>query len=81
MQDGAQRHIGYSVQHVLRQHFSDSRMISRVFRTAWPQRSPDLNYCDFWLWGFLKGVFLSRTCLRYPNVEESNNVTCEANQL
>ena len=21
---------------------------------SWPARSPDLNPCDFWLWGYLK---------------------------
>lgn len=56
MQDGAPPHIGLRVQRVLRQHFSNSRMISRAFPTAWPPRSPDLTPCDFWLWGFLKGV-------------------------
>lgn len=49
-------HIGLKVQRVLRQHLSDSRMISRAFPTAWPPRSPDLIPCGFRLWGFLKGV-------------------------
>ena len=31
-------------------------MINRAFPTAWPPSFPDLNPCDFWLWGFLKGV-------------------------
>ncbi|GBN59853.1 hypothetical protein AVEN_111687-1 [Araneus ventricosus] len=26
---------------------------------AWPSRSPDLNPCDFWLWGYLKDVVFS----------------------
>lgn len=56
MQDGAPPHIGRQVQRLLREHFSDSRIISRAFPTAWPPRSPDLNPCDFWLWGFLKSV-------------------------
>ncbi|GBN65801.1 hypothetical protein AVEN_85675-1, partial [Araneus ventricosus] len=25
----------------------------------WPSRSPDLNPCDFWLWGYLKDVVFS----------------------
>ncbi|GBM09960.1 hypothetical protein AVEN_18367-1 [Araneus ventricosus] len=33
-----------------------NRIISRHFLTTWPSRSPDLNPCDFWLWGYLKDV-------------------------
>lgn len=56
MQDGAPPHIGRRVKDVLRQHFTDARVISRAFPTIWPPRSPDLNPCDFWLWGYLKSV-------------------------
>ena len=31
-------------------------MVSRAFPTAWPPRFLDLNPCNFWLWGCLKGV-------------------------
>ncbi|GBL82021.1 hypothetical protein AVEN_50595-1 [Araneus ventricosus] len=31
-------------------------IISHNFPTAWRPRSPDLNNCDFWLWGYLKDV-------------------------
>jgi hypothetical protein len=27
-----------------------------VDKTSWPPRSPDLNPCDFFLWGYLKSV-------------------------
>lgn len=54
MQDGAPPHIHRGVQQVLRQTFTDARVISRCFPTSWPPRSPDLTPCDFWLWGFLK---------------------------
>ncbi|GFU75430.1 uncharacterized protein TNCV_2861461 [Trichonephila clavipes] len=46
----------------LRQIFTDTRVISRSFPTAWPPRSPDLRHCDFWLWGFLKDK-VYRECL------------------
>ena len=46
IQDGALPHIGLRVHCALRQHFFDSRMISRAFPT-WLSRSPDLNSCDF----------------------------------
>lgn len=54
MQDGAPPHIALPVQALLRRNFSDDRVISRSFSTSWPPRSPDLNPCDFWLWGYLK---------------------------
>ncbi|GFV32773.1 uncharacterized protein TNCV_3312541 [Trichonephila clavipes] len=56
MQDGVPQHIGLCVQQFLRQHFTNDRVISRAFPTAWPPRSPDLNPCDFWLWGYLKNL-------------------------
>ncbi|GFU72870.1 uncharacterized protein TNCV_4909991 [Trichonephila clavipes] len=62
MQDGAPPHIGLCVQQFLRQHFTNDRVISRAFPTAWPPRSPDLNPCDFWLWGYLKNL-VYRGCL------------------
>ncbi|GFX03738.1 uncharacterized protein TNCV_2113101 [Trichonephila clavipes] len=39
MQDGAPPHIGLCVQQVLRQHFTNDRVVSRAFPTAWPPRS------------------------------------------
>ncbi|GFU40802.1 uncharacterized protein TNCV_2466321 [Trichonephila clavipes] len=56
MQDEAPPHIGLCVQQFLRQHFTNDRVISRAFPTAWPPRSPDLNPCDFWLWGYIKNL-------------------------
>ncbi|GFX54233.1 uncharacterized protein TNCV_2338671 [Trichonephila clavipes] len=55
-QDGAPPHIGLCVQQFLRQHFTNDRVISHAFPTAWPPRSPDLNPCDFRLWGYLKNL-------------------------
>jgi hypothetical protein len=31
-----------------------ARVISRRGNIEWPARSPDLNTCDFFLWGYLK---------------------------
>lgn len=57
MQDGAPPHIGHWVQHILWLFFfSDGRIIGRAFPMAWPQKLPDLNSCDFWLWSYLKNV-------------------------
>ncbi|GFX07036.1 uncharacterized protein TNCV_1556391 [Trichonephila clavipes] len=56
MQDGAPPHIGLCVQQFFRQYFTNDRVISRAFPTALPPRSPDLNPCDCWLWGYLKNL-------------------------
>ena len=53
-QDGAPPHIGRQVQCLLRETFTDERIISRSFPNPWPARFPDLNPCDFWLWRYLK---------------------------
>jgi transposase len=51
--DGAPPHNTIAVRRFLAEHFGN-RIISRNFDFPWPARSPDLNPCDFWLWGFLK---------------------------
>jgi hypothetical protein len=50
MQDGATKHTANYSTNVLNKVFED-RLISRGLR---PARSPDLNPCDFYLWGNLK---------------------------
>ena len=54
MQDGVPPHIGRQVQRLLRETFTDERIISRSFPNPWPARSPDLNPFYFWLRGYLK---------------------------
>ncbi|GFV60007.1 uncharacterized protein TNCV_1401151 [Trichonephila clavipes] len=54
MQDGALPHIANPVKQLLKGHFGNARVISHHFLTVSPPRSPDLNPCDFWLWGYLK---------------------------
>lgn len=61
MQDGAPPHIANPVKDFLRNQFGDD-IISRHFPHAWPPRSPDLNPCDYFLWGCLK----HRVFLRQP---------------
>ena len=38
-----------------REHFPE-RLISLRGDLPWPARSPDLNLCDFFLWGYLKSI-------------------------
>ena len=49
-QDGAPPHAATEVQNWLRSKFEE-RFIGKL---QWPPRSPDLNICDFFLWGYLK---------------------------
>ena len=49
-QDGARPHTSIKVQDYLRSKFQDKFMDKK----RWPPRSPDLNPCDFYLWGYLK---------------------------
>ncbi|GFX99874.1 uncharacterized protein TNCV_259111 [Trichonephila clavipes] len=68
MQDGAPPHITRCVKDVLKHHFTEERVISRQFRHLWPPRSPDLNPCDFWLWGHLKQLCQKKKVIK-NNIE------------
>ncbi|GFW74902.1 uncharacterized protein TNCV_2677701 [Trichonephila clavipes] len=71
MQDGAPPHNGLCEQQFLRQHFTNDRVISRAFPTAWPPRSPDLNPCDFWLWGYLKYLVYRGRLITLADLKDS----------
>jgi hypothetical protein len=51
-QDGATAHTANTVQKWLKGQFGKFFLD----KTKWPPRSPDLNPCDFYLWGYLKSV-------------------------
>jgi len=55
MHDGAPPHFARAVREYLTEQFAD-RWIGRGEEAPiqWPPRSPDLNPCDFFLWGALK---------------------------
>ena len=50
--DGARPHTTAIVQTWLKGEFGKKL----VDKDLWPPRSPDLNPCDFYLWGYLKPV-------------------------
>ncbi|GBN54214.1 hypothetical protein AVEN_55877-1 [Araneus ventricosus] len=58
MLDGAPPHIDRHVKQLLRQHFTDSRVISRHFPTAWSSHSPDINPLRLLVVGFPEGKYL-----------------------
>ena len=49
-QDGATPHTANLVQDYLKDKFGDQF----IGKKQWPPRSPDLNPCDYFLWGYLK---------------------------
>ena len=53
MQDGAPPHCSKDSLDWLDTQFKE-KIISRRAEFAWPPYSPDLNPCDFYLWGYLK---------------------------
>ena len=53
MQDGATPHTANATLELLAQKFGD-RMICRKTNNPWAAHSPDLNPCDFFLWGYAK---------------------------
>ena len=54
IQNGSPRRIGRQVQSLLPETFTDERIISKRLPKPWTARSPELNPCDFWLWGYFK---------------------------
>jgi transposase len=78
MQDGAAPHTAVKVREFLHDNFGE-RVISRNFPWGWPARSPDLNPCDFFLWGYIK----SRVFLRHPTTipELKNAISAEISAL
>ena len=53
MHDGAPTHTSRMVMDWLQMKFP-GRLISNKSNFVWPPRSPDLNSCDFFLWGYMK---------------------------
>ena len=57
--NGAPPHIANPVKLLLKRLFENARNMSHHFPTTWPSRSPDLDMCDLWVWGYLKNVVFS----------------------
>ncbi|KAJ4449127.1 hypothetical protein ANN_00522 [Periplaneta americana] len=58
LHDGAPAHFSLTARWYLDRRFPD-RWIGRGGPIAWPPRSPDLNFLDFYLWGHLKSLVYS----------------------
>lgn len=55
MHDGAPAHYTRFVRDHLNAVYGDD-WIGRGGPITWPPRSPDLNPCDFFLWGYIKNI-------------------------
>ena len=71
-QDGAPAHYANIVTAWLNATFAN-RWIDRNGAIAWPPRSPDLSACDFFLWGYIKTVSLSKPCRKYKRPNRKNH--------
>ncbi|GFW61471.1 uncharacterized protein TNCV_347191 [Trichonephila clavipes] len=49
----------------------DTITFIRAFPTAWPPRSPDLNPCNFWLWGYLKYLVYRGRLITLADLKDS----------
>jgi inhibitor of nuclear factor kappa-B kinase subunit alpha len=79
-QDGAPCHVTNINMRYLDSQF-DNRVISRqpINGIDWPARSPDLNPCDFFLWGYLKSKVYSPKPHTLDDLE--NNIRREVGLL
>jgi hypothetical protein len=50
-QDNATAHTTNATMVAIQEVFEDRK----ISRELWPPRSPDFSFCDFYLWGNLKG--------------------------
>ncbi|GFS53505.1 t-complex protein 1 subunit delta [Nephila pilipes] len=74
MQDGARPHRTADVFEMLNEHFSD-RIIGLDYPShfqggiEWPPYSPDLNPCDYYLWGYLKSKVWQTSPTNLPELK------------
>ena len=60
--DGATAHTSQCAMRILREMFP-GHLISLCGDISWPAHSPDLNPCNFFLWGYLKSkVYINHSC-------------------
>ena len=74
--DGAGAHYASTVREWLDEKFPN-RWIGRRGPFNWPARSPDLTPCDFFLWGYLKGLVFQTPLTTIMELEERIKEACE----
>lgn len=81
-QDGARVHTTYPVLEYLNRTFGGKVISNRFtdfFNTGfqWPPYSPDLNPCDFYLWGYLKSKVYANNPQNIADLMHNICVECE----
>ena len=59
MQDGTPPHCTNVALQLLTEIFK-GRVISRRSEIIWPAHSPDLNYLNFWFWGYVESQLIGK---------------------
>jgi hypothetical protein len=75
-QDGASCHTSKSSLELLKTYFG-TNIISNKTENYWPPYSPDLNPCDFFLWGFLKDNVFKETFKNCDSLKQKIIDCCE----
>lgn len=76
MHDGAPAHFSRNVRDYLNLTFQGN-WIGRGGPIPWPPRSPDLNPCDFYLWGHLKQLVYSTPIANEATLVQRVTNACE----
>ena len=79
MQDGAPPHCSNECLDWLETQFKH-KIISRNADFPWPPYSPDLNPCDFYLWGYLKSKVYAKSAPKTTE-ELKDNIRKEARNI
>ncbi len=75
MQDGASSHTAKQTMELLKKYFGE-KIISIKSEDIWPPYSPDLNPCDYFLWGFLKDKVFSEKINNCNDLKEKIKKIC-----
>ena len=72
MQDGSPAHISWPAVVLLYQTYDN--IISKNSDIPWPPYSPDLNPCDYYLWGRAKEDYLSSPNIQHHKIAFENKM-------
>jgi transposase len=75
MQDEASSHTAKKTMELLEKIFGE-KIISIKSTDIWPPYSPDLNPCDYFLWGFLKDRVFSENIGNISLLKEKIKQVC-----
>ena len=77
MQDGASPHTAKDTIKFLTKYFGE-RVISYKSTNIWPPYSPDMNPCDFFLWGYLKDKVFTENPVSCNDIKNHATKICSS---